>query len=69
MQTERRFSSVTERLSLLDYRKTLERGFTLVRKEKRSITSSNDLHEGDMASVIFHDGVTAVTITGKEELP
>ena len=69
MHTERRFSSVTERLSLLDYRKTLERGFTLVRKEKRAITSSTDLYEGDMASVIFHDGETAVTITGKEDLP
>jgi len=69
MHTERRFSSVTERLSLLDYRKTLERGFTLVRKEKSYITSSSTLHKGDTASVIFHDGETAVTITGQEDLP
>ena len=59
---ERNFSSVTERLALLDYRKTLERGFTLVRKDKAYVTSSKAVRKTDKASVIFHDGEVGVEI-------
>lgn len=62
MHSERSFSSVTERLALLDHRKTLERGFTLVRQGNSYVTSSNAVRKTDKASVIFHDGEVAVEI-------
>ncbi|WP_294347848.1 exodeoxyribonuclease VII large subunit [Prosthecochloris sp.] len=59
---ERSFSSATERLSLLDYRKTLERGFTLVKQNSSYVTSRAFLRKTDKASVIFHDGEVEVDI-------
>jgi exodeoxyribonuclease VII large subunit len=59
---ERSFSSATERLSLLDYRKTLERGFTLVKQNSSYVTSRALLRKNDKASVIFHDGEVEVDI-------
>lgn len=61
-QVERDFSSVAERLALLDYRKTLERGYTLVRQNSSFVTSRASLRKGAGAAVIFHDGETKVEI-------
>ena len=62
MHSERSFFSVTERLALLDHRKTLERGFTLVTQGNSYVTSSNAVRKTDRASVIFHDGEVTVAI-------
>ena len=61
-QVERDFSSVAERLALLDYRKTLERGYTLVRQNSSFVTSRTSLRKGAGATVIFHDGETKVEV-------
>ncbi|MCG8344203.1 MAG: exodeoxyribonuclease VII large subunit [Chlorobiales bacterium] len=61
-QVERDFSSVAERLALLDYRKTLERGYTLVKQNSSFVTSRTSLRKGAGASVIFHDGETKVEV-------
>ncbi len=66
---ERNFSSVAERLSLLDYRKTLERGFTLVRQDDSYVTSSNSIRKSGRASVIFHDGEVGVDVMPDEPVP
>ena len=63
------FSSLMERLALLDYRKTLERGFTLIRKDDTYATSSTTLRKTDRASVIFHDGEVAVEVTREQPVP
>ena len=59
---EHNFSAVTERLVLLDYRKTLERGFTLFRQDNAYATSSTSVRKADKASVIFHDGEIGVEV-------
>ncbi len=69
MHAERHFSSVTERLALLDYRKTLERGFTLVRQNNTYITSSTSARKDIMASVIFHDGEIDVKVLPEGPVP
>ena len=61
-QVERDFSSVADRLALLDYRKTLERGYTLVRQNSSFVTSRTSLRKGAGATVIFHDGETKVEV-------
>ena len=66
---ERGFSSVTERLSLLDYRKTLERGFTLVKQNNSYITSRKCIQTNDKASVIFHDGEIGIEIIPDDSAP
>ena len=60
--TVQKFSAAAQTLSLLDYRKTLQRGFTLVRRNSGYVTSESDLAEGDTASVIFHDGEVNVKV-------
>lgn len=66
---ERSFSAATERLALLDYRKTLERGFTLVRQNKTYVTSSSSVRKGERASVIFHDGEVDVRFSPDGPVP
>jgi len=60
--TEQRFFSAFQRLSLLDYRKTLERGFALVRKNGIFVTSKSGLAAGQKASVLFRDGEVKVEV-------
>ena len=60
--TERSFSAATARLALLDYRKTLERGFTLVRQNNTYVTSSTSVRKDEKASVIFRDGKVDVRV-------
>ncbi|ASQ91765.1 exodeoxyribonuclease VII large subunit [Prosthecochloris sp. GSB1] len=60
--TEQRFASAFQRLSLLDYKKTLERGFALVRKNGMFVTSVSGLAAGEEASVLFRDGEVKVEV-------
>ena len=61
-------SALAERLVLLDYRKTLERGYTLVKQGDAYVTSKTSLGRG-RAIVMFHDGEAAVTVPGSGSLP
>ena len=67
--TEHNFSSVVERLALLDYRKTLERGYTLVRQNNSFVTSSKSLRKAASATVIFHDGGAEVEVMPDGPVP
>ncbi len=62
------YASVKQQLSLLDYRKTLERGYVLVRKEGKFQTGSKELHPSDGVELLFHDGTLAAMISGKQTL-
>jgi len=58
------FASANQHLALLDYRKTLERGYSLVKKEGRFITRSSELKASDETELLFHDGTIAATVSG-----
>ncbi|TCD47917.1 exodeoxyribonuclease VII large subunit [Chlorobium sp. N1] len=51
-------------LSLLDYRKTLERGYVLVKKEGKVVTGGAALGEGDRVELSFRDGTLEAEIRG-----
>lgn len=57
------FASANQHLALLDYRKTLERGYSLVKKEGRFITRSSELKAADETELVFHDGSIAATVS------
>ncbi|MCF8383006.1 MAG: exodeoxyribonuclease VII large subunit [Chlorobium sp.] len=59
------FAGANQHLALLDYRKTLERGYALVKKEGRFITGSGELECSDRAEILFHDGSVTATVSGK----
>ena len=63
-----RYSSSCQHLALLDYRKTLERGYVLVKKDGKFITSAKKLHTPDEVELLFHDGEHAALIS-KEKRP
>jgi len=63
-----RYASVCQQLTLLDYRKTLERGYVLVKKDGKFITSAKQLHTPDEVELLFHDGEHAALIS-KEKRP
>ncbi len=63
-----RYASVCQQLTLLDYRKTLERGYVLVKKDGKFITSAKKLHPVDEVELLFHDGDRSVVIS-KEKRP
>ena len=63
-----RYASVCQQLTLLDYRKTLERGYVLVKKDGKFITSAKKLHTPDEVELLFHDGEHAALIS-KEKRP
>ncbi len=67
-QVETGFSALAERLALLDYRKTLERGYTLVRQNDAYITSKSSLGSGE-ATVMFHDGESVISVPGPGSPP
>jgi exodeoxyribonuclease VII large subunit len=56
METVRHWDATTRQLGLLDYRKTLSRGYALVKKEGRFMTGKGNLHPSDPVELIFHDG-------------
>ncbi|MGB0132144.1 exodeoxyribonuclease VII large subunit [Chlorobium sp.] len=59
------FAGANQHLALLDYRKTLERGYALVKKDGRFITGSCELACSDRAEILFHDGSVTATVSGK----
>ncbi len=63
-----RYASVCQQLTLLDYRNTLERGYVLVKKDGKFITSAKKLHTPDEVELLFHDGEHAALIS-KEKRP
>ncbi len=58
-----RFASVHQQLCLLDYRKTLERGYVLVKKEGEFMTGATKLHPADDVELLFHDGALSAVIS------
>jgi exodeoxyribonuclease VII large subunit len=52
-------------LNLLDYRKTLKRGYALVQKEGKVVTDGHSLKEGEAVEIWFHDGTVPASLTGK----
>ena len=48
---------------MLDYRKTLERGYVLVKKEGKFMTGTKKLHPSDDVELLFHDGVLPAVIS------
>ena len=67
-QRVQHYASVKQQLGLLDYRKTLERGYVLVRKEGKFMTGANKLQPSDGVELLFHDGTLPALISG-EKLP
>lgn len=65
LQKAGEFAAANQHLALLDYRKTLERGYALVKKEGRFITGSGELGFSDRTEILFHDGSVSATVTGK----
>ncbi|TLU86080.1 MAG: exodeoxyribonuclease VII large subunit [Chlorobium sp.] len=62
-RTAEHYASVTQQLALLDYRKTLERGYVLVKKEGRFITGSKQVKPSDPVDLLFHDGSLPAVIS------
>ena len=56
-------ASLNRQLALLDYRKTLERGFVVVKKENQFITSASRLNHSDRFELIFKDGTRPAIIS------
>ncbi len=59
------YLSIWQQLGLLDYRKTLERGYVLVKKEGKFMTGTAELHPSDEVELLFHDGTLPAMITQK----
>ena len=57
------YASARQQLALLDYRKTLERGYVLVKKEGKFMTGAKKLHTADDVELLFHDGVLPAMIS------
>jgi len=62
-ETVQRFASARQQLTLLDYRKTLERGYVLVKKEGIFMTAAKKLHPSDDVELVFHDGALPAVIS------
>ena len=62
-----RYASVKQQLGMLDYRKTLERGYILVRKEGKFMTSSTMLAPSNNVELVFHDGVLPAIISQENQ--
>jgi exodeoxyribonuclease VII large subunit len=66
-QSVQHYASVNQQLRMLDYRKTLERGYVLVRKEGKFMQSVQKLQPSDGVELLFHDGtLPAVISIGKK---
>ena len=57
------YASVRQQLAMLDYRKTLERGYVLVKKEGKYMTGSQELKDSDEVELLFHDGMLPAVIS------
>ena len=57
------YSSANQQLAMLDYHKTLERGYVLVKKEGKYLTGIKALHPSDEVELLFHDGTLPAVIS------
>ncbi|NEX11482.1 MAG: exodeoxyribonuclease VII large subunit [Prosthecochloris sp.] len=64
---EQRFSAAEGRLSLLDYRNVLRRGFALIKTESGYITTSRDMARKKRASAVFYDGEIPIMTDGSDK--
>ncbi len=62
----RDYASVCQQLALLDYRKTLQRGYVLVKQEGKFVTGATKLHPTDDVELLFHDGELPAVISNKK---
>lgn len=62
-QRVRHYAAVKQQLNTLDYRKTLERGYVLVKKEGKFMTGSQKLKASDNVELLFHDGMLPAVIS------
>lgn len=62
-QRVQHYAAVKQQLNTLDYRKTLERGYVLVKKEGKFMTGSQKLKASDHVELLFHDGMLPAVIT------
>lgn len=62
-QRVQHYAAVKQQLNTLDYRKTLERGYVLVKKEGKFMTGSQKLKASDNVELLFHDGVLPAVIS------
>lgn len=63
--TVQRHEAALRHLTLLDHRRTLERGFVLVRKDGKVVTGGAGLGEGERVELSFSDGTLPAEIRGK----
>ena len=54
--TNGRHRALSQRLQALSPEGVLQRGYAMVRKEGKVITTAKNLREGDRANIQFHDG-------------
>ncbi len=64
---ERRHDGTRQRLEALSPRAALKRGYTMVRRNGVLISSSHLLHDGDEATIQFHDGSVRTKVDRNEE--
>lgn len=64
MQRERqRLQALDDKATLLSPVNTLRRGYSLVRKDGKCVTTASQLNEGDQITVQFAEGTTSATVT------
>ncbi len=57
-----RYDSLKHQLQALNPHGVLKRGYSIVRKEGRIVSSAWSLHQGDEAEIQFHDGTISVQV-------
>jgi len=62
-----RYASIHQQLAMLDFRKTLERGYVLVRKEGKFMTGITELHPSDKVELLFHQGTLPAVISSDQQ--
>jgi len=58
----RRYDSLKNQLQALNPQGVLKRGYSIVRKERRIVSSERLLHSGDEAEIQFYDGTVGVRV-------
>jgi exodeoxyribonuclease VII large subunit len=60
--THQRYDALRHQLQALNPHGILRRGYSIVRKENRIVSSVHLLHSGDEAEIQFHDGTIGVQV-------
>jgi exodeoxyribonuclease VII large subunit len=64
---QHRYDSLRHQLQALNPQGVLKRGYALVRKERRIVSSARLLHCSDEADIQFHDGVVGIKVEKRHE--